>query len=124
MNVVDSSAWLEYFANGPNAAEFAVAIEDIGSLLVPALTIFEVFKRILQQADETAALRATAAMQQGRVVDLDATLAANAAKLSHDLGLPLADSIILTTARSQEAVLWTQGADFEGISGVEFRRKK
>lgn len=124
MNVVDSSAWLEYFTDGLNAADFAQAIEDVGSLVVPALTIFEVFKRVLQQADETAALRATAAMQQGQVVDLDATLAVNAAKLSHDLGLPLAGSIILATARSQEAVLWTQEGDYEGMDGVEFRKKQ
>ncbi len=124
MNVIDSSAWLEYFADGPNAADFARAIEDIDSLIVPSLTIFEVFKRILQQSDETAALRATAAMQQGQVVELDATLAINAAKLSHDLGLPLADSIILATAKARGAVLWTQDGDFEGMTGVEFRKKK
>jgi len=120
MNVIDSSAWLEYFADGPNAEVFARAIEDVDSLVVPALTLFEVFKRILQQTDETAALRATAAMQQGQVVDMDSTLAVNAAKLSHDLGLPLADSIILATARAQGAVLWTQDSDFEGMDGVEY----
>ena len=124
MNVVDSSAWLEYFADGPNAATFAPAIEDLDHLIVPSLTVFEVFKRILQQRDETAALRATAAMQQGTVIDLDATLAVNAAKLSHDRGLPLADSIILATAQIRGATLWTQDADFEGMDNVEFRRKK
>ncbi len=124
MNVIDSSAWLEYFADGPNAAVFAPVIEDIDSLVVPSLTLFEVFKRILQQVDETAALRANAAMNQGQVVDLDSTLAINAAKLSHDLGLPLADSIILATARAKGAVLWTQDSDFEGLAGVEYRQKK
>ncbi len=124
MNVVDSSAWLEYFADGPNAASFAPAIEDVDSLVVPTLTIFEVFKRVLQQRDETAALRATAAMQQGTVVDLDATLAVNAAKLSQDLGLPLADSIIFATARVRNATLWTQDSDFEGMDGVEYRGKR
>ncbi|MDX2474905.1 MAG: type II toxin-antitoxin system VapC family toxin [Candidatus Krumholzibacteria bacterium] len=123
MNVVDSSAWLEYFAGGPNAASFAPAIEDIDSLIVPSLTIFEVFKRVLQQRDETAALRATAAMHQGTVVDLDSTLAINAARLSQDFKLPLADSIILATARAQSATLWTQDADFEGMDAVEYRRK-
>lgn len=124
MNVVDSSAWLEYLADGPNAPEFAAAIEDVESLLVPSLVLFEVFKRVLQQADETMALRATALMQQGKVVDLEATLAINAAKLSHDLKLPLADSIILETTRSAGAVLWTQDADFKGMDQVEYRAKK
>ncbi len=123
MNVVDSSAWLEYFSGGPNAAHFATAIEDTDSLVVPSLTLFEVFKRILQQRDETAALRATAAMQQGTVVELDATLAVNAAKLSHDRHLPLADGIILATAQAHSATLWTQDSDFEGMDGVEYRRK-
>ena len=123
MNVVDSSAWLEYFAGGPNAAFFAPAIEDLDHLVVPSLTIFEVFKRVLQQRDETAALRATAAMHQGTVVDLDSTLAINAARLSQDFKLPLADSIILATARAQNATLWTQDADFEGMDAVEYRRK-
>ncbi len=123
MNVVDSSAWLEYFADGPNASEFAAAIEDVESLMVPSLILFEVFKRVLQQADETMALRATALMQQGKVVDLDATQAVNAAKLSHDLKLPQADSIIRATARSAGAVLWTQDADFRGMDQVEYRAK-
>ncbi len=121
MNVIDSSAWLEYFTDGPNAAFFAPAIEDVDHLIVPSLTVFEVFKRVLQQRDETAALRATAAMQQGTVIDLDATLAINAAKLSQDHKLPLADSIILATARAQNAKLWTQDADFEGMDQVEYR---
>ncbi len=121
MNVIDSSAWLEYFTDGPNAAFFAPAIEDVDHLIVPSLTVFEVFKRVLQQRDETAALRATAAMQQGTVIDLDATLAINAAKLSQDHKLPLADSIILATARAQNAKLWTQDADFDGMDQVEYR---
>lgn len=123
MNVVDSSGWLEYFADGPNAPFFAGAIEDLGRLVVPTLSILEVFKRVLAQPDEEAALQAAALMQRGTVVDLDATLAMNAAKLGLELKLPLADSVILATARACEATLWTQDADFEGIPGVNFRRK-
>ena len=124
MNVVDSSAWLEYFADGPNASFFAGAIEDIEALVVPALTLFEVFKRVLQQRDESAALLAAAVMQQGTVVDLGAAIAVNAARLSVELKLPLADSVILATARQYGAELWTQAADFKGIEGVQFRKRK
>jgi predicted nucleic acid-binding protein len=124
VNVVDSGAWLEYFANGPNSGEFARAIERTSDLIVPALTLYEVFKRILQQRDEGAALSAIAAMEQGRVVDLDARLALMAARISLDLQLPLADSVILATARAHEAVLWTQDADFKGMPGVEYRGAK
>lgn len=123
MNVVDSSAWLEYFANGPNASFFAEPIEDIETLVVPTLSLFEVFKRVLQQRDESTALEAAAVMQQGTVVELEATTALNAARLSVELRLPLADSVILATARQCGAELWTQDADFDGIEGVRYRKR-
>lgn len=121
MNVVDSSAWLEYFANGPNAGFFAPAIEKTSDLVVPSLTLYEVFKRVLQQKDEGAALQAIAVMQQGKVVDFDAALALEAARLSLEHKLPFADSAILATTRAQDAILWTQDSDFEGLPGVQYR---
>jgi predicted nucleic acid-binding protein len=99
VNVVDSSGWLEYFGNGPNAAFFEEPLLQVDELIVPAISIFEVFKRVLQQRDETSALQAAALMQQGRTVALDPPLAMAAAKMSCDLKLPMADSIILATAR-------------------------
>jgi toxin FitB len=124
MNVVDSSAWLEYFANGPNAEFFAPAIEKTDELLVPSMTLYEVFKRVLQQRDEDSALQAVAVMQQGTVVEFDAPLALVAARLSIELRLPMADSVILGAARSHAAVLWTQDADFKGVPGVEYRKRR
>ena len=124
MNVVDSSAWLEYFANGPNARFFAAAIEDTDELLVPTLVLYEVFKRVLQQTDEDKALRAVATIQQGTVVELDASLALSAARISLDHRLPMADSVILATARAFGATLWTQDEDFKGLKGVKYRSKK
>lgn len=124
MNVVDSSAWLEYFAGGANAGYFAGAIEEVESLLVPSLSLFEVYKRVLQQRSTNEALQAVAVMQQGRVVDLDGALALRAATLSVEHALPLAHSVILATARAHDATLWTQDADFEGLPGVEFRRRR
>jgi len=123
VNVVDSCGWLEYFANGANADFFAPAIEATGELLVPSLTLFEVFKRILQQRTEGDALRAVGLMRQGRVIDLSDTLALGAARLSFEMKLPLADSIILYTARHFGASLWTQDAHFESVEGVCFVRK-
>ena len=124
MNVVDSSAWLEYFANGPNAGFFAPAIEKTAELLVPSLTLYEVFKRVFQQRDEGAALQAVAVMQQGTVIDLDASLAVAASRLSIEQRLPLADSIILATARAQAAVLWTQDSDFKGMPNVRYQNHR
>jgi predicted nucleic acid-binding protein len=124
MNVVDSSAWLEYFANGPNAGFFARPIEESDELIVPSLTIYEVFKRVLQQRDEGSALRAVAVMQQGTVIDFDLRLALNAARVSIDTKLPLADSVVLATARLHGATLWTQDADFESLPGVRYRPRR
>jgi predicted nucleic acid-binding protein len=124
MNVVDSSAWLEYFANGQNASFFARPIEETDELLVPSLTIYEVFKRVLQQREEGDALRAVAVMQQGSVVDLDARLALSAARVSLETRMPMADSIVLATARLHGATLWTQDADFDGIPGVRYRPRR
>ena len=123
MNVVDSSGWLGYFADGPNANFFASAIENVRELIVPSISLYEVFKRIHQQRSEDEALQAVAIMQQGQVVDLDMTLALSAAKTSTELKIPMADSIILVTARAYDATVWTQDEDFEGIDGVQYIKK-
>lgn len=123
MNVVDSSGWLEYFADGPNADFFAPAIEAKRDLIVPIITIYEVFKRVLQQKGEDDALQAIAQMLQGRVIDLDTALALQAAKMSAELKLPMADSIILTTARAYAAIVWTQDEHFDGLEGVRYIEK-
>jgi len=123
VNVVDSSAWLEYFADGPNAAHFAAAIQAVERLVVPTIVILEVFKRIYQQRGEGPALQAVAHMQQGRVVDLDATLALTAGRIGVESRLPLADSVVLATARHHGAQLWTQDADFKGLPEVRYWAK-
>lgn len=124
MNVVDSSGWLEYFAEGPNAGFFAPAIEKTLDLIVPSVSLYEVFKRVLQQRGMNDALQAVALMQQGRVVDLDGAIALAAASLSVELSLPMADSMMLATARAHQATFWTQDADFVSIEGVKFIAKK
>ena len=124
MNVVDSSAWLEYFADGPNASVFAKPIEATRSLLVPSLSLYEVFKRICQQRDEDEALRAIAIMEQGKVVDLDRATALEAARLSIQHRIAMADSVMLATAGRYRATLWTQDADFEAMSKVRYYAKR
>jgi len=124
MNVVDSIAWLEYFASGPNAGFFAKAIEDTQQLIVPTLSLFEVFKRVLEQRGEGDALQAVAVMRQGMVVDLDGAIVLRGAKLSLEYHLPMADSVMLATARSYDATVWTQDADFENVLGVQYRARR
>ena len=120
MNIVDSSGWLEYFADGSNADIFSKPLLDTENLIVPSISIFEVFKVVLRERGEDAALMAVSLMRQGRIVDLSFELSIQAAKLSHDLKLPLADSIILMTAHMHDAIVWTQDADFKGIESVKY----
>lgn len=124
MNVVDSSGWLEYFAGGPNADFFAPAVEATSKLLVPSISLYEVFKRVAQQRGEDLALQAIALMQQGEIIVLDSALSLSSAKLSIAHRLPMADSVILATAIAHDATLWTQDADFEGIGGVRYIARK
>lgn len=124
MNVIDSSAWLSYFADDKNSAVFAEPIEQTALLLVPSITITEVFKNVLRQRGEEAALIVTAHMKQGRIIPLDAELAMNAAKYGVLHKLPLADSIIFATSQKFKATLWTQDTDFEGLSNVRYITKR
>ena len=124
MNVVDSSGWLEYFADGPNADFFAPAIEATSELIVPAISVYEVFKRVLQQRSESEALQAVAVMMRGRGVDLDAQLALAAARVSTQYRIPMADSIILATAHVHGAILWTQDEHFEQLESVRYIAKQ
>ena len=124
MNVVDLSGWLEYFVAGPNAAFFEDAIEATGDLIVPTVSVYEVFKKILLERGETEALRAIGFMQLGTVIDLTSSIALSAAKISVELKIPMANSIMLATAREFGAVPWTQDIDFKGLGGVEYVGKK
>jgi len=120
VNVVDSCGWLEYFAAGANADFFAGPIEQAEELVVPTMSVYEVFKRVLQQRSESDALLAVALMQQGAVADLTGAIALDAARTSVALGLPMADSVMLASARAFGATLWTQDAHFADIEHVKF----
>lgn len=124
MNVVDSSGWLEYFSDGRNASHFAAPLQDLDSLVVPTVSIYEVFKVLLREAGEEAALQAASAMQRGHLVDLTPQRALSAATFSLKHSLPMADSIILAAAREHEATLWTQDDDFKGLDMVKYFSKK
>lgn len=123
MNVVDSSGWIEYFTRGKNVQFFIPPVQDLANLLVPSLCIYEVFKRLLLDLDEDAALLAVGLMSQGQEVVLERKIAIDAAHLSRELKLAMADSIILATARAYNATLWTQDAHFKELDGVNYFEK-
>src|SRR3970040_1576567 len=124
MNVVDSSGGLESLAEEPNADFFAPTIENTAELIVPSISVYEVFKRVSQQRDEHTALKATALMMQGQVIHLDVSIALSAAKISIAMSLPMADSVILATARAFGATLWTQDEHFKSVEGVRYIAKQ
>jgi predicted nucleic acid-binding protein len=120
MNIVDSSGWLEYFADSPQADFFTPAIEDSAQLLVPVICIYEVFKRIASQRGLNIAQTSIADMYHGKLVNIDDSLALSAAQISWETKLPMADSFILATARAYQATLWTQDEHFKGMEGVQY----
>ena len=124
MNVVDSSGWLEYFARGINTSFFAPVVKATETLVVPTVCMYEVFKRLLIQRGEEDALQAVGIMSLGIIADLTREIAVNAASVSSDFKIGMADSVILATAHANNATLWMQDADFEGISGVQYIEKK
>ena len=119
LNVVDSSAWLAYLTGGIEAARFVAVIEDSKNLIVPAIVLYEVFKKVLRERGEQQALQVAGAMHAGKVVPVDAALALDAARYP----MPLADSLIYATAQRLGAIVWTQDDDFMGLPGVQYFAK-
>lgn len=124
MNVIDSSGWIEYVTDEENADFFDPPINDSENLLVPTICLYEVFKRIFREYGEERALDAMGLMTSGKIIDLDRQTAINAAQISIDLKLAMADSIILAAARTHDATLWTQDEHFKDIQGVQYIEKK
>jgi len=124
MNVVDSSGWLEYFARGTNASTFAPVIKATDLLVVPTICMYEVFKRLLTQRGEEDALQAIGIMSIGILADLTREIAIEAAYISAESQIAMADSIILATTQAHNATLWTQEADYKGMEGVQYIEKR
>ena len=124
MNLVDSSGWLEYLSDSKNSKNFVEAIENTEELLVSSINIYEIYKKILKEKDENTALQIVGLMSQAKVIDVTSSIAMQAAKLSYDKNIPMADSIIYTTAQVHDAIVWTQDVDFKGLESVKYFSKK
>ena len=123
MNLVDSSGWLEFLAEGKNAKLFAPALEKTDELIVSTINLYEIYKKILLEKDEHSALQVVGLMQQAKVVEVNSTIAIQAAKFSFEQKIPMADSLIYITARQNNAIVWTQDVDFKDLDGVKYFKK-
>lgn len=124
MNILDSSAWIEFFVGGKHAKNFQNVITTNGKLIVPTIVIYEVYKKIMRERDDKTALQYVGTMKIGNVVDLDLELSILAASLSKEHKLAMADSIILATAQRHNATVWTLDTDFKGLPNVKYFPKK
>jgi len=124
MNLIDSSGWFEYFIDSPYARHFIPVIENTEELIVSPLNYFEIYKRIRGVFGDDEANRAVGFLKNGRVIDINSSIAMHAAILSKIHHLHMADSILLATAQSEEAVLWTMDAYFKDIPGVQYIPKE
>ncbi len=121
MIIIDSSGWLEYFTGGKKAAQFAkIIVNRNKTILVPAICMYEVFKKVLSEMGESTALLIHAQMNQHTVIPLDERIAIHAAKVSVEKKLSMADAIIYTIATDNQAELWTMDKDFKSLPNVKY----
>ena len=123
MNLVDSSGWLEYFADGNNAEHFTPVINDTERLIVSTINIYEVYKKVISEKDEDNALQAVAMMQQAKVIEITSSIAIQAAKISYLFKLPMVDCLIYAAAREHNAIIWTLDSDFKDMESVHYFKK-
>jgi predicted nucleic acid-binding protein len=123
MNIVDSSFWLEYFAGTEAGNIVSKIIENTAKLLIPSITLYEVFKKILLETTEDDALFCLAHMKQGKIINLSDELSLSAARLSVEFKLPMADSVIYATTIKYDGLLWTQDQHFSGLNFVNYFEK-
>jgi predicted nucleic acid-binding protein len=123
MNIIDSSFWLEYFAGTDSGNIVSEIVEDTNSLIIPTITLYEVFKKLLLETTEDDALFCRAHLKQGNIINLNDELSLFASKLSLEFKLPMADSIIYATNLKYNCVLWTQDRHFSGLNFVNYFEK-
>ena len=123
MNLVDSSTRMEYFADGKNAKHFEPIIQDLKNLVESVINVSEVYKKISQHRDENSAIQAIAVMQQAEVLEITSQIAIEGSKISIQNKIPMADSLIIASARSVGAKIWTQDYNFKGLDNVMFFKK-
>jgi predicted nucleic acid-binding protein len=121
--LVDSSGWIEFFTEGPNARRYGRHLEKASDLVTPSIVLYEVYKLIKRERTEEEALLAAAQIQKTRVVPLSDSLALAAADVSLERRLAMADAIVYATAQAEGAELVTGDRDLRGLPGVTYLPK-
>jgi predicted nucleic acid-binding protein len=121
--LVDSSGWIEFFTEGPNARRYGRYLEKASDLVTPSIVLYEVYKLIKRERTEEEALLAAAQIQKTRVVPLSDSLALAAADVSLERRLAMADAIVYATAQAEGAELVTGDRDLRGLPGVTYLPK-
>jgi len=123
MNIVDSSCWLEYLMDSEIGVNIAKVIENSGELIVPTITLYEVYKKLLAEKGEEYALDVVSYMQTGTVIDLNSGLSLLAAQISRKHKLAMADSIIYATSLHYSAEIFSCDKHFKDMPNVHYFSK-
>jgi len=123
--LIDSYGWIEYFGDGPLADSYAAFVEkaDEKGTVTPTIVIYEVYRRIRSLRGEEKALEAYAQMSRTKIVDLTSSLCLDAADVSMNLNLGMADSIIIATAKAHNAQIITSDEHLKKMDRVKFISK-
>jgi len=124
--LIDSYGWIEYFGEGPLADSYATFIEkaDEKGTVTPTVVIYEVYRKIKSVRGEEKALEAYAQMSRTKIVDLTSSLCLEAADISMNLNLGMADSIIVATAKAYNAQIITSDEHLKKVDKVKYINKK
>ena len=123
MKVIDSSGWIEFFSDGLLADIYSKHLENPSRVIVPAITLYEVYKKIRSEKGEALALAASHAMSRCRFAPLTDDIAMASADTSIQYKLAMADAIIYTTAQFFKAELITSDADLRNLPQVTYLKK-
>lgn len=118
MIVVDSSGWIEFFLDGPKAGIYARYLQHPEKILTPVIVVYEVYKKVKRERGEQLAKLCLAQIEKTQIVPITQTIALLAADLSLEFSLPMADALVLATARAQKSELITSDSDFQNIPGA------
>lgn len=120
MILVDSCGWIEFLVDGEKAGEYAKYFQNTKEIVTPTIVVYEVFKKVLKERGEEAAIMVAAQMSGTRVIELSESLSLIAANLSIKHKLPMADAIVYATAKFLGCQVATSDKHFKDLENAIF----